>query len=174
MGAVLVRKLGPADLAVAYALRLEALLLEPGAFCVLHAEELARGPSLMANNLEGERRAIFAAELNEDGRPPELVGMVGVYLEERARWQHRAGIWGMYLRAGLRGQGLGAALLEAAVDFARAGGACQVHLSAESRQVAALALYRARGFIVWGTEPGAGVDPVSGRLMDEVHMLRRL
>lgn len=163
------RRLGPGDLEQAFALRLEALREEPDAFCVLHAEELARGPGHLAGVLESERRAIFAVE---DG--DELVGMVGVYLEERMRWRHRAGIWGMYLRASHRGRGLGAALLEAAVEFARAAGATQVHLSAESRQATAIALYTSRGFETWGVEPGAGIDPVTGALMDEVHMLRRL
>lgn len=168
--AVRIRRLGPADLDAAVALRLEALENEPLAFCTTHEEALSTGRALLAKSLdEPERVAIFAAEV--DG---ELVGMVSVMRESRARWQHRAGVYGMYVRAGHRGERLGAALLDAGLDFAKALGVRQVHLSADSAHTPAIALYRSRGFEVWGVEPAASRVAETGALLDEVHMVKVL
>ena len=162
----MVRELTEVDLAAVYALRLEALAEEPDAFGMVLSEQHALGDAMLASNLKGGERAIFAVD---DGG---LVGMVGVYREPRLRLRHRAAIWGMYLRPSYRGRGLGAALLDTALVFAHDLGVRQVHLSVQADHAAALGLYRSRGFLPWGTEPGAGIHPETGRLMDEVHLLK--
>lgn len=61
-----------------------------------------------------------------------------------------AGLW-MYLAADARGAGIGTALLEAAVEWARANPAVhKVTLQVWPHNVAAIALYRRHGFVVEG------------------------
>lgn len=158
-----VRRARTADLDALFALRIEALETDPDAFLRTADEDRARGPGHLANVLAHEDGAVFVAE-----RDGELVGMVGVYREAAAKWRHKANVWGMFVRPTARGRGLGGALLDAAIAHARGLGVRQVHLSAEATHVAALALYRARGFVVWGTEPRGTRD--GGRSMDEVHL----
>ena len=148
-----------------YALRLRALAADPDAFLRTHAEELARGPSHCARMLADEAgNAIFAGVM--DGA---LVGMVGVYREQPEKWRHKATIWGVFVDAHVRGQGLGGRLMDAAIAHARDVFAVrQVYLSAEAEHHAAIHLYESRGFVAWGTEPRGTMD--GGRAMDEVHM----
>lgn len=160
------RRLVPADLDAFYALRLRALATDPDAFLRTHAEELARGSGHCARMLfDVAGNAIFAGVADD----LTLVGMAGVYREPPEKWRHKATIWGVFVAAAARGQGLGGRLMDAAIRHARdAFGVRQVHLSAEAEHHAAIRLYASRGFVAWGTEPrGTMAD---GRAMDEVHM----
>lgn len=173
-----VRRLSVEDVDVLFPFRLRALATDPLAFCALRSEEEARGPGRLRSSLaEVERFAVFgafeAAAVEGGDGEGALVGMVGVYREERARRAHRATIWGMFVAPEARGRGLGAALLDAAVGWASSvHGVEQVHLSVASGHLAARALYETRGFVVWGVEPAAMRE---GALeLDEIHMMKRL
>jgi ribosomal protein S18 acetylase RimI-like enzyme len=71
-------------------------------------------------------------------------------------WVYSAGLHSyleeLYVKPDLRGNGLGRALLEAAMDTARAEGAEQMELGTSENDVAARALYESAGFI--NTEGG--------------------
>lgn len=60
-------------------------------------------------------------------------------------------IWAMFVGRAARGRGVGAAILRAAVDHARAWpGIIQVHLSVTETSEEAARLYRSLGFREWG------------------------
>jgi len=67
-------------------------------------------------------------------RPSLYTGALDAYLEE------------LYVLPSLRGRGLGRALLEAAMDYARARGAVRIDLNTSVDDVAARALYESSGF----------------------------
>jgi GNAT superfamily N-acetyltransferase len=67
-------------------------------------------------------------------RPSLYTGALDAYLEE------------LYVIPGRRGQGLGRALLEAAMDHARKRGAARIDLNTSEADVAARALYESAGF----------------------------
>jgi GNAT superfamily N-acetyltransferase len=87
----------------------------------------------------GEVTVLFVGE-GPDGlaelrfRPSLYTGALDAYLEE------------LYVVPERRGQGLGRALLEAAMDHARQRGAARIDLNTSTDDVAARALYESAGF----------------------------
>lgn len=109
-----IRPLEPSDARAYRDLRLEALAASPEAFGSSYEEEAplpletvraripASGPS-----------AIFGAFA--EGR---LVGMAGFAVYERAKASHKGVMWGVYVQADGRGQGLGRRLVQQVIDHA--------------------------------------------------------
>ena len=164
------RRLGPADFASLFALRLRALELAPSAFFTTLAEEKARGEEQFRKTLADEtgETAIFGAV---DGS--EVVGMTGVYRGAREKERHKAHIWGVFVAPERRGGGLAGKLLDLAVARAKSwDGVVAAYLCVESSGDAARRLYESRGFKRWGTEPLA--FGVKGKYFDEDHMVLAL
>ncbi len=89
---------------------------------------------------------------------------------DRVKMRHRAIVWGMFVTPAARGKGVGAALLRAAVDHARAWpGVLQVQLAVTEAAVHAQRMYVRAGFREWGVEPRA--LQWEGRHVDEHHMV---
>jgi ribosomal protein S18 acetylase RimI-like enzyme len=87
---------------------------------------------------------------------PQLVGMLGVYREKPSKVAHKAHLWGMFVLAPYRRQGLAVRLLEAAIHYARTlDGITSVHLSVGDSAIGAQRLYESAGFKTWGIEPDA-------------------
>jgi RimJ/RimL family protein N-acetyltransferase len=150
--AVTVRCLQPAEADIVIPLRREALASEPLAFGASMADGRTQAPDLLRTSLEDtDTFAIIGAF---DGGT--IVGMAGVFRMDTLKARHRARIWGMFVTPAARGRGVGAAILRAAVERARAWpGIVQVHLSVTETSEAAARLYRAMGFHECGVEPGA-------------------
>jgi ribosomal protein S18 acetylase RimI-like enzyme len=77
--------------------------------------------------------------------------------------RYRYGVWwdaedchveDVFVRADARGSGLGRALVEAAIERARARGCRRLELDTAEENAPALALYRSLGFVSGGDEPG--------------------
>jgi ribosomal protein S18 acetylase RimI-like enzyme len=79
-------------------------------------------------------------------RPALWKDALDAYLEE------------LYVVPARRGQGAGRALMEAAMDLARARGAADMHLGTEEDDVVARALYERLGFDNRGGRPGGPVS----------------
>lgn len=94
-----------------------------------------------AEALADERRALFVAEA-DDGR---LVGEIGLSLAP-----YGVADLGMAVADGWRGRGVGRALLDAGVDWARAAGAHKVALQVWPHNAAGRALYARVGFVEEG------------------------
>ncbi len=83
-----------------------------------------------------ERGSLFVAE--HDGA---LVGMVGMHLP-----RYKVADLGMNVKDGYRGQGIGSALVEQAIEWARSAGAHKIALQHWPHNTAARALYDKYGF----------------------------
>jgi ribosomal protein S18 acetylase RimI-like enzyme len=150
-----IRCLTPADAEAFRALRLEALQTTPAAFGRAWEEEAGKPLSWFGETLG--RASIFAAE-DAAGR---LLGMLAYQGDDMLKRRHIGHLWGMYVRAEARGQGLGAALVAACIARARAHVAVLQIMVGEGNP-AARRLYERAGFTVYGTERASlrvdGVD----------------
>jgi RimJ/RimL family protein N-acetyltransferase len=98
--------------------------------------DVERRRQRMAEDVEGADAVVLVAEAGG-----ELVGQLGLYLA-----RYGVADLGMLVVAGWRGRGVGAALLRAGVDAARAAGAHKIALQVWPHNAAALALYEKFGF----------------------------
>jgi ribosomal protein S18 acetylase RimI-like enzyme len=162
------RRLVPADTADLIALRREALHLEPLAFAASPADDVALVPESVRGFLnQPDVQAVFGCF---DDRT--LVGMIGVFKLAKAKQQHKATIWGLYVQPRARRRGLARSLLNAALAQAQEWAVDQVHLGVSETAPAAKALYESAGFRAWGREPRA--LQWAGRVVDEYHLVLEL
>ncbi len=161
----IVRRLVESDATAYFELRGEALEREPFAFGSSPDDDRFRSVEAVREMLRDPSHLVIGAFT------PELAGAVGVRREMRAKLRHKAVLWGMYVRADSRRQGLGRRLVEEAIRVAREDGVVQLHLTATERAAAARTLYESLGFVVWGVEP-SGLR-VQGQDLAEYHMVLR-
>lgn len=163
-----IRSLTPADAESYVALRREMLLDAPWAFGASPGQD--RG-----SDLEGVRSqladtaeyAIVGAMQNVTG---PLLAAAGIMRDRAHKRRHTATIWGVYVTPAARGQGLGKAVVNAAIGVARAWhGVARVQLSASENSRAARLLYQSVGFTNWGIEPDC-IRLDDGRSFAEHHM----
>ena len=160
-----IRTLHPDDWPIYRDLRLRALADAPEAFCSTHAEEAQRTDDVWAARLAAPALGShlqgwpFAAEV--DGTP---VGLAWVKMEGA-----HASVYQVWVAPEARGRGVGAALLDAAINWARARNAKEVRLDVTSGDGAAARLYRRMGFV----DTGAPV-PMAGRSTFEQALVLRL
>lgn len=160
-----IRQLRPEDAAALVALRREALESHPLAFGASTDDDRALSLEFVRTSLADPEQAVFGCFEGE-----KLIGMVGVIRATRVKIRHKAHLWGMYVSPRAREKGAGRALLEAAIEQARAWpGVDQLHLGVTDAAVAARRLYEAAGFRIWGQEPRA--LQWEGRFVDEFHLV---
>jgi ribosomal protein S18 acetylase RimI-like enzyme len=160
-----IRTLHPDDWPIYRDLRLRALADAPHAFCSSLTEESGRTDDVWAARLAAPALGAyqqgwpFAAEV--DGAP---VGLAWVKMEGG-----HASVYQVWVAPEARGRGVGAALLDAAISWARARKAAEVRLDVTSGDGAAARLYRRMGFV----DVGAPV-PMAGRTTFEQGMVLAL
>jgi len=161
---VTIRRLTSEDAEASVALRQEMLLDSPSAFSASPEDDLGSRVEVVR-----ERLSSGPGNFQLGAFAPELVGSVGMFREPKLKTQHRLYVWGMYVTPASRGQGLGKALLQAAIAHGRQlEGVTQIHLGVNEVAVGARALYESVGFNLWGTEPRAIL--VDGRYYAEHHL----
>jgi RimJ/RimL family protein N-acetyltransferase len=161
------RRLTPADAPAYRALMLDAYTRHPDAFTSSAAERAALPPAWWAARLAaGPDAAECVLGAWATGA---LVGVAGLSFETREKVRHKATLFGMVVAPLQRGQGLGRALVEAALAEARARtGVHRVLLTVTEGNRAAQALYERCGFVGFGVEPQAVA--VAGGYVNKVHM----
>lgn len=98
-----------------------------------------------------------------------LVGTVAVEFNAKPKTRHKGLVIGMFVDGAARGTGCGRALLQAAVDHARARpGTAVLTLTVTQGNGPAVHLYEAGGFEPFGVEPMAILTPTGYRA--KVHM----
>jgi ribosomal protein S18 acetylase RimI-like enzyme len=136
--------------------RLAALARDPEAFGSTYARELAYEPGVWAERAaEGAGDPDGAIYIAEDAATP--VGMVMVRLEDEN--PSRAHIYGLWVSPESRRAGLGTALTQATVDWARGRGAAEIALTVVAANQGAALLYRRLGFGETGRTKTLGRDP---------------
>jgi ribosomal protein S18 acetylase RimI-like enzyme len=100
---------------------------------------------------------------------PKLIGMTTVHRETQRKLRHKAWIFGVFVSPEHRSSGVGKALMERAIEHARAlEGVDVLLLGVTATSVAPLALYESLGFARIGLEPKALAH--EGTYYDEVMM----
>jgi len=142
-----VRRLRADEVGLFKTLRLRALAGAPDAFAHTHAEISAKPDSywleLTRSVTEPGRHAMFVAELA--GTP---VGMAFGLLD--SEHSTRAHLGGMWVDPEARGRGVGQALSDAVIAWARERGLGDIVLSVTEGNKTALALYERQGFALTG------------------------
>jgi RimJ/RimL family protein N-acetyltransferase len=141
-------------------IRLEALKAHPEAFGSSHETEAAQTLSWFSARLADS--SVLGAF-----RDAELVGIVGLVIQQGPKKAHKGLIVGMYVRAHARGTGTGRRLMEAIVELARHRVEL-VQLTVVRENEAARRLYDAVGFCEYGVEWHS--IKLDGRYHDEILM----
>ncbi|HEX2911442.1 MAG TPA: GNAT family N-acetyltransferase [Chloroflexia bacterium] len=147
-----IRALTEADAAIYQALRLRSLQDAPEAFGKSYEEEAGRRLDevtkvLTANGSDN----ITLGAFDEGGT---LVGIVNLQRYQLIKMRHKAAIGGMFVASEARGQGVGKALMERALELGREmEGIEQISLWVSGNNPAARGLYAACGFEYCGGEP---------------------
>jgi ribosomal protein S18 acetylase RimI-like enzyme len=129
---------------------------DAGAFASLRREALAESPLSFGASPETDLASLRSGTILGAFQDAVLVASVGLMRGAHAKSAHRVYLWGMYVKPGFRGRGIGAELLQAAIEHARAmAGVEWVVLGVTSNAAAARRLYERAGFTLWGTEPDA-------------------
>jgi ribosomal protein S18 acetylase RimI-like enzyme len=157
-----IRVLTTADAAAFRALRIEALRLHPEAFgASVEDAERVDVAGFAAGMPKQAPDAIFGAVA-----AGVLVGMAGFFAHRPAKLRHKGAIWGVYVQAGARGQGIAGRLMRQAIAQARGVGLERLLLTVTTGNAAAQALYDRLGFLPYGIERAALRLP-DGRSIDE-------
>lgn len=165
-----VRRLTEHDAEALWTLRLHALESVPAAFGEAPEEHRRTAVSQTAERLRTGRDQSMVFGAFDGGT---LIGTIGIYRVSALKRNHRAGIWGMFVREDHRGTGAGRALLDEAIRAARAmEGVRIVYLSVSATQHAARSLYVSAGFLPYGLEPQA--LKVGDEYLDEEHLTLHL
>ena len=164
-----IRDLVAEDARAFQALRLSALRDTPSAFASSYQEEYQTPLAVVSERLvSNANRCVLGAWLESN-----LIGIVGLQREELRKLAHKAFIWGVYVEPTARGRGIGRALLDQALLRAISmEGVRQINLGVNAANAAAIALYEAAGFSVFGIERGFML--LDGELHDELHMVRNI
>jgi ribosomal protein S18 acetylase RimI-like enzyme len=157
-----IRVLTTADAAAFRSLRIEALRRHPEAFGA-SAEDAERVDvaGFAAGMPKQAPDAIFGAFAGG-----ALVGMAGFFAHRPAKVRHKGAVWGVYVQAAARGQGIAGRLMQRAIDQARGAGLERLLLTVTVGNAAAQALYDRLGFLPYGVERAALRLP-DGRSIDE-------
>lgn len=161
---VTLRQLSLDDAADFLAFRLGALERDPQAFAT--GDDDARGATVeqVQALLERPGSAVLVAESGG-----QMLGMVGVRRETGVKTQHKATVWGLYVRADGRRAGLGRQLVRGAIIFAQTQpGLTYLRLTVDHASAAAQ-LFATLGFVAFGLEEGALQLP-DGTQVDRAYM----
>lgn len=166
-----IRRLEPAEAALYAGFRLAALARAPAAFSSDPAEERSKPLAFAAARIrDAARPDDFVLGAFAGG---ELVGTAGFVRGARAKERHKGSVFGMAVAPPAAGAGVGGALMDRLIAEARqVPGLLQLALTVSAGNAAAEALYRRRGFTVFGREPRALV--VDGAAVTKLHMVLML
>jgi ribosomal protein S18 acetylase RimI-like enzyme len=153
-----------ADGALYRDIRLEGLRANPEAFGSTFEIENARTLSWFFDRLGTS--TVLGAFCDT-----KLVAIAGFAIQEGQKRDHKGLLWGMYVRPGARGIGVGRRLVEAVLDLARQRVEL-IQLTVVQDNEQARRLYASLGFLDYGLEKNALKQ--NGRYYDEVLMAKNL
>jgi ribosomal protein S18 acetylase RimI-like enzyme len=153
-----------ADAALYRDIRLEALTVNPEAFGSSFETESVQPLSWFSDRLSIS--TVLGAFSDT-----KLVAVAGFAIQEGQKLSHKGTLWGMYVRLGARGMGVGRRLVEAVLNLARLRVEL-IQLTVVKDNEQARRLYASLGFPDYGLETHALKQ--NGRYYDEVLMAKNL
>lgn len=147
MAEALIRELGADDVAAYRALRLHALQTEPLGSVAAYEEEAERDLAFFRSRLSGPDDSRVFGAVADGG----LVGVAGVFFNDRVKERHKAMLWGVFVAREARGQGLARALVGRVVAHARPRAMTLLAVVSAANEPAKT-LYRSMGFVTYGRE----------------------
>jgi ribosomal protein S18 acetylase RimI-like enzyme len=164
-----IRVLAPSDAPDYQALRLRGLQECPEAFASSYEEEVGTPFAEIQKRLQPrDDSAIFGAF-----QESRLCALVGLQRESMRKLAHKCFIWGVYVAPESRGYGVGKKLMSHVLAHAATAlGARQVNLGVNTKNSAAVALYKKLGFVEFGLERDYLL--VGSVLQDEYQMVCRV
>lgn len=155
----LIRRLAPEDLVAYKVLRDQTLADHPEAFTSDAETERRKEPASYLPRLglgESEGGYFTLGAWRGEAASAELVGAISCEREHRVKVRHIGHIIGMMVKSDCSGQGIGRALLVAAIAATRsAHGVEMLTLSVTASNLAAVGLYESLGFVRYGSLPNA-------------------
>jgi ribosomal protein S18 acetylase RimI-like enzyme len=160
-----IRRLVPADAPAYREFRLRGLREHPEAFTSSFEEDVVKPLAATEARLAAEGdTAMWGAFVGG-----VLAGGIGLSRETRVKNRHKADIVAMYVLPEYARRGIGRALLDQAIAYARDTGIEQLTLTVTQTNAAARELYAAAGFVTFGIEPRA--IKVAGEYFAKEHMI---
>jgi len=144
-----IRQLNSNDAEAYFSIRLEGLKKNPEAFATSYEEEKSQSADKYKTRFEKTQDS-FTYGAYEGS---ELVGVITLVREQLTKLEHRANIVAMYVKPEKRGNGIGKALMERAIEKAKnLSGVEQLYLMVVTENHPARKLYQTMGFEIYGTE----------------------
>ena len=159
-----IRRLTPEDAQLYRAIRLESLRANPEAFGSTFEVESTHPLPWFAERIGSCE--VFGAFAND-----ELVGTAGLLRHKGRKEEHKTYLWGMYVRATVRGSGVGRRLVETLIACAR-DHVELIQLAVVSTNDQARRLYASLGFVEYGVERKSLKH--DGQYFDEILMAKDL
>jgi ribosomal protein S18 acetylase RimI-like enzyme len=160
-----IRELTTDDAVIYRDIRLRALKEHPEAFGSSYEESSKRPLDWYVERLKPKNDNFILGAFIEEN----LLGTVGMFQHDGKKDRHKGVIWGMHTAAEAQGQGIGRALLTAAIERARQIQDIELlQLSVVTKNTGARNFYISCGFTVYGLEPHA--LKLGDTYLDEEHM----
>jgi RimJ/RimL family protein N-acetyltransferase len=168
-----VRQLARENAPAYHALRLRMLREYPDAFTSSYEEDCLKPLSWVEARLTASAEPPHKFVLGAFSQSDELVGSIGLAVEERLKERHKALVFGMFVAPEAAGHGVGRSLLKACIERARTiPDLEQLQLTVTASNVRTLRLYIGAGFRSFAVEERA--IRVAGAYYPKAHLVRDL
>ena len=146
-------------------IRLEALKKSPDSFVSSFEEEDKTPDNMWAEQLENSIK--FGYFIND-----EIVGCSGLLIEKATKISHTGSLFGMYVKDGVRGSGVGFDLVNFVKNYAKENHIKHLYLGCNAENLGAVKLYKKCGFKIYGTRPD--YTKIDNKFYDDLTMMCEL
>ena len=146
-------------------IRLEALKKSPDSFVSSFEEEDKTPDNMWAEQLENSIK--FGYFIND-----EIVGCLGLLIEKAAKISHTGSLFGIYVKDGVRGSGVGFDLVNFVKNYAKENHIKHLYLGCNAENRGAVKLYKKCGFKIYGTRPD--YTKIDNKFYDDLTMMCEL
>lgn len=167
-----VLSVGPASIGAYRALRLRGLREHPESFGETPQNFEVKSNEQILERIEAQL-SLGGFILAANSCTGELIGTVGLAVNDAEKSRHRGMLWGMYVVPEARNQGVARALIDEFLARAeRISELEQIHLAVVTTNQGAYRLYQSMGFVTYGTD--SKVLKIGCQTFDEYLMVKHM